>query len=64
MGKHNDENHPLWLGMLVNICMSSFMTGGPGKEQGINKQPPTGRVQERSKLDTRVQLPPRILLAG
>ena len=34
------------------MCMSCFMTGGPGKEQGTNKPPPTGRVQERSKGDT------------
>ena len=32
--------------------MSCFMTGGPGKEHGTNKPPPTGRVQERSKRDT------------
>ena len=32
--------------------MSCFMTGGPGKEHGTNKPPPTGRVQERSKGDT------------
>ena len=28
------------------------MTGGPGKEHGTNKPPPTGRVQKRSKGDT------------
>ena len=28
------------------------MTGGPGKEQGTNKPPPTRRVGERSKGDT------------
>ena len=28
------------------------MTGGPGKEHGTNKQPPTRRVQQRSKGDT------------
>jgi len=27
------------------------MTGAPDKEYGINKPPPTGRVQERSKGD-------------
>ena len=32
--------------------MSCFMTGGPGKEQGTNKPPPTRRVQKRSKGDT------------
>ena len=33
--------------------MSCFTTGGPGKEQGTNKLPPTGRAQERSKGDTK-----------
>ena len=28
------------------------MTGGPGKEHGTNKPPPTRRVRERSKGDT------------
>ena len=32
--------------------MSCFRTGGPGKEQGTNKPPPTGRVRKRSKGDT------------
>ena len=32
--------------------MSCFMTGGPGKEQGTNKPPPTRRVRKRSKGDT------------
>ena len=32
--------------------MSCFMTGGPGKEHGTYKPPPTGRVWERSKGDT------------
>ena len=32
--------------------MSCFTTGGPGKEHGTNKPPPTGRVRERSKGDT------------
>ena len=36
----------------VTICMSCFTTGGPGKEQGTNKPPPTRRVRERSKGDT------------
>ena len=26
------------------MCMSCFTTGGPGKEHGTNKPPPTGRV--------------------
>ena len=32
--------------------MSCFTTGGPGKEHGTNKPPPTGRVRERLKGDT------------
>ena len=36
---------------LETICMSCFTTGGPGKEHGTNKPPPTRRVQERSKGD-------------
>ena len=32
--------------------MSCFTTGGPGKEHGTNKPPPTGRVRESSKGDT------------
>ena len=32
--------------------MSCFTTGGPGKEHGTNKPPPTGRAQETSKEDT------------
>ena len=45
-------NCPPWPGTIVTICMSCFTTGGPGKEHGTNKPPPTGRVQERSKWDT------------
>ena len=36
----------------LTIYMSCFMTGGPDKEQGTNKSPPTRRVRERSKGDT------------
>ena len=32
--------------------MSCFTAGGPGKERGANKPPPTRRVWERSKGDT------------
>ena len=32
--------------------MICFTTGGPGKEQGTNKPPPTRRVREKSKGDT------------
>ena len=39
-------------GTIVTICMSCFMTGGPGKEHRTNMPPPTWRVQKRSKSDT------------
>jgi len=52
LGKHTDWNRPPWPGTIVTICMSCFMTGGSGKEQGTNKPPPTRRVRERSKGDT------------
>ena len=48
---HTNWNCPPWPGTIVTICMSCFMTGGPGKEQGTNKPPPTRRVRERSKGD-------------
>ena len=32
--------------------MNCFTTGGPAKEHGTNKPPPSRRVQERSKGDT------------
>ena len=50
--KHTDWNRPPWPGTIVTTCMSCFMTGGPTKEHGTNKPPPTGRVQDRSKGDT------------
>ena len=43
---------PTWPGSLVTIRMNCFTNGGPGKEYGTNKPPPTGRVRERSKGDT------------
>ena len=61
-GKHTDWSHLPWPSTTVTICMSCFMIGGPGKEHGTNKPPPTGRVQERSKGDTRCPTTPRILL--
>ena len=51
-GKHTSWNCPPWPGTIVTICMSCFITGGPGKEHETNEPPPTGRVQERSKGDT------------
>ena len=53
---------PLWPSTIVTICLS-FMTGGPSKEHGTNKPPPTGRIREKSKGDTACpttsQNPPR-----
>ena len=50
-GSTQTETRPPWPETIVTICMSCFMTGGPGKEQGTNKPPPTRRVPERSKGD-------------
>ena len=47
-----DWNRPPWPDTTVTIRMSSFTTGGPGKEHGTNKPPPIKRIQERSKRDT------------
>ena len=47
-----DRNHP---GMIVTTCMSYLTTGGPGKERGTNKRPPTGRIRERSKGERGLQ---------
>ena len=66
----SDQNRLPWPGMIVATCMSYLTTGGPGKEHGTNKLPPTGRIRERSKgerIQTPVRMsyqPPRILLAG
>ena len=60
-GKYTDWNCPPWPGTIVTICMSCFTTGGPGKEHGTNKPPPTGRVQEGQKETPHVRPPPRIL---
>ena len=49
--KHTDWNRPPWPGTIATICMSCFMTGGPSKEHGTNKPPPTRRAQERTKGD-------------
>ena len=43
---------------------NSFTTGGPGKEQGTNKPPPTRRVQKGQKETPPARPPPRILLSG
>ena len=37
---------------MATTCMSYFTTGGPDKEHGTNKPPPTGRTWKRSKGDT------------
>ena len=48
--EHIDWNHPLQPG--TSNHLQYFMTGGPSKEPGTNKPPPTKRVWERSKGDT------------
>ena len=52
LGKLTDWNDLPFPDTRVTICMNCFMTGGPGKEHGTNKWPPTGRVWGRSKGDT------------
>ena len=42
-------NHSPWPGTRGTIFMSYLTTEGPGKEQGTNKTPSTGRAGERSK---------------
>ena len=36
--------------------MNCFMTGDPDKKYGTNKPPPAGRVRERSKRDTELEV--------
>ena len=50
-----DQNHLPWPGPTVTTCMSYLTTGGPGKEHGTNKLPPTRRIWERSKGERRHQ---------
>ena len=52
LGKDTDWNRPPRPGTVVTVGMRCFRTGGPGKEHGTNKPPPTGRVWEMSKRDT------------
>ena len=52
LGKDTDWNRPPWPGTVVTVGTRCFRTGGPGKEHGTNKPPPTGRVWETSKRDT------------
>ena len=47
-------NCPPWPGAIAANHGTYFTTGGPGKEHGTNKPPPTGRIFERSKGDTRL----------
>ena len=53
-------SHP---GTIVTICVSYFITRGPGKVHRTNKPPPNGRIWERLKRDamcpTTSQNPPR-----
>ena len=50
---NTDRSRPPWLGKTVATCMSYLTTGDPGKEQGTNKLPPTGRIREGSKGERR-----------
>ena len=43
------------VGTAVTTCVSYLTTGGPGKEHGTDKPPPTRRIQERSKGERRLQ---------
>ena len=43
---------PTLTSTIVTICMSYFITGGPGKEHTTNKPPSTRKIQEMSKGDT------------
>ena len=51
LGEAHSLKPPTLAGTIVTMFMSCFTTGGPGKELGTNKPPPTGRIQERSKGD-------------
>ena len=50
-----DWNHLPWPGKIVTSCMSYLTAGGPDKEHRTNKLPPTGKIQERSKGERRLQ---------
>ena len=50
-----DRNHPPWPDTIVTPCRSYLTTGGPGKEHGTNKLPPTRRIWERSKGERKHQ---------
>ena len=52
LGEAHRLKPPTRPGTIVTIPMSCFTTGGPGKEHGTNRPPPTGRVRERLKGDT------------
>ena len=61
-----DWNCPSWPHTILTIYISSFMTGGPGKEYGTNEPPPS-RIQELGRVKRRHNVSyqlPRILLAG
>jgi len=48
-------DHPPLPGTREYTCRSLLTKGGPGKEQGTNKLPPTRRILEKSKGDGRLQ---------
>ena len=55
LGDPADWHHPSWPGKMVTTYMSYFTTGVPGEELGTNKLPRTGRIQDRSKGERRLQ---------
>ena len=62
--KHIDWNCPPWPGTVVTICMSCFMTGGPGKEYGTISLHQPEEFEKGHKEISHVWPPPRILLSG
>ena len=52
---NTDRNCPARPGPIVITGMSYLTTGGPGKERGTNKLPPTRRIWEKSKGERRCQ---------
>ena len=62
-GKYTDGTaHPG--GSILIICLSSLLTGSPGKEHRINQATTNQRVQAEATGGAHVCPPPRILLAG
>ena len=63
-GKHTDWSRPPWPGTIVTICMSCFMTGGPGEEHWTNNLHQLKEFGKGQNETPHVCPPPRILLSG